>query len=109
MPEPLLRALELSIGRRVDGLLAGEHRSSLLGRGSELAQVRLYVPGDDVRLIESSVAALRARICHLSIRAPDCRRDTRERCSVAESGAIRHKDHLIRSRSDLRLRNSSHK
>ena len=27
MPEPLLRALELSIGRRVDGLLAGDHRS----------------------------------------------------------------------------------
>ena len=48
MPEPLLRALELSIGRRVDGLLAGDHRSNLLGRGSELAQIRPYVPGDDV-------------------------------------------------------------
>ena len=52
MPEPLLRALELSIGRRVDGLLAGDHRSHVLGRGSELAQVRPYVPGDDVRLID---------------------------------------------------------
>jgi uncharacterized protein (DUF58 family) len=57
MPEPLLRALELSIGRRVDGLLAGEHRSHLLGRGSELAQVRPYVPGDDVRLIDWNVTA----------------------------------------------------
>jgi uncharacterized protein (DUF58 family) len=57
MPEPLLRALELSIGRRVDGMLAGDHRSSLLGRGSELAQVRPYVPGDDVRQIDWNVTA----------------------------------------------------
>ncbi len=57
MPEQLLRALELSIGRRVDGLLAGDHRSHLLGRGSELAQVRPYVPGDDVRLIDWNVTA----------------------------------------------------
>ncbi len=57
MPESLLRALELSIGRRVDGLLAGDHRSNLLGRGSELAQIRPYVPGDDVRLIDWNVTA----------------------------------------------------
>ena len=57
MPEPLLRALELTIGRRVDGRRAGDHRSSLLGRGTELAQVRAYVPGDDVRLIDWNVTA----------------------------------------------------
>ena len=57
IPEPLLRALELSIGRRVDGLLAGDHRSALLGRGTELAQVRPYVAGDDVRLIDWNVTA----------------------------------------------------
>lgn len=66
MPEPLLRALELSIGRRVDGLLAGDHRSSLLGRGSELAQVRPYVPGDDVRLIDWNVTA-RTRETHIRV------------------------------------------
>ena len=66
MPEPLLRALELSIGRRVDGLLAGEHRSHLLGRGSELAQVRPYVPGDDVRLIDWNVTA-RTREAHVRV------------------------------------------
>lgn len=64
MPEALLRALELTIGRRVDGLLAGDHRSALLGRGSELAQVRPYVPGDDVRLIDWNVTA-RTRIPHV--------------------------------------------
>jgi uncharacterized protein (DUF58 family) len=66
MPEPLLRALELSIGRRVDGLLAGDHRSHLLGRGSELAQVRPYVPGDDVRLIDWNVTA-RTREPHIRV------------------------------------------
>ena len=44
MPEQLLRALDVSIGRRVEGLLAGDYRSALLGDGTELAQVRPYVP-----------------------------------------------------------------
>ncbi len=57
MPEQLLKALELTIARRVEGLLAGDHRSALLGRGTELAQVRPYVPGDDVRLIDWNVTA----------------------------------------------------
>src|SRR5262249_32023132 len=60
-PGPLstasLRALELSIGRRVDGLLAGDYRSSFAGVGSELWQVRAYEPGDDVRRMEWNVTA----------------------------------------------------
>ena len=39
VPDALLKALELTIARRVDGMLAGDHRSALLGRGTELAQV----------------------------------------------------------------------
>jgi uncharacterized protein (DUF58 family) len=57
MPEPLLRALDVSIGRRMDSLLAGDYRSTLLGVGTELAQVRPYVPGDDVRRIDWNVTA----------------------------------------------------
>jgi uncharacterized protein (DUF58 family) len=57
LSEPLLRALDLTVRRRVEGMLAGDHRSSLLGAGSELAQVRPYVPGDDVRRIEWNVTA----------------------------------------------------
>ncbi len=57
VPDALVRALELTIGRRVDGMLAGDHRSSLLGRGTELAQVRPYQTGDDVRLIDWNVTA----------------------------------------------------
>jgi uncharacterized protein (DUF58 family) len=60
-PGPLspasLRALELVVGRRVDGLLAGDYRSAFAGIGSELWQVRPYEPGDDVRRIEWNVTA----------------------------------------------------
>ena len=57
MPDALLRALDVTIGRRVEGLLAGDYRSTLLGQGSELALVRPYVPGDDVRRIDWNVTA----------------------------------------------------
>jgi uncharacterized protein (DUF58 family) len=57
IPGALLRALDVSIGRRVEGLLAGDYRSAVLGQGTELAQVRPYVPGDDVRQIDWNVTA----------------------------------------------------
>ncbi len=53
----VLRALELSVRRKVDGLLAGDHRSLRLGQGTELAQIRPYVPGDDVRKIDWNATA----------------------------------------------------
>jgi uncharacterized protein (DUF58 family) len=60
-PGPLssasLRALELTVGRRVDGLLSGDYRSAFAGLGSELWQVRVYEPGDDVRRMEWNVTA----------------------------------------------------
>jgi uncharacterized protein (DUF58 family) len=61
-----LRALELSVGRRVDGLLAGDYRSAFAGVGSELWQVRPYEPGDDVRRIEWNVTA-RTGIPHVRV------------------------------------------
>jgi uncharacterized protein (DUF58 family) len=57
MPEGLLRALDVSIARRMEGLLAGDFRSNLLGTGSELAMIRPYAPGDDVRRIDWNVTA----------------------------------------------------
>ena len=53
----VLRALELSVRRKVDGLLSGDHRSLRLGQGAELAQVRPYVAGDDVRKIDWNATA----------------------------------------------------
>ena len=57
LPDALLRALEVTVGRRMGGLLAGDYRSAVLGEGTELAQVRPYVPGDDVRRIDWNVTA----------------------------------------------------
>ncbi len=57
IPTALLRALDLRIGRRVDGLLAGEHRTSAIGVGTELAQIREWEPGDDVRRIDWNATA----------------------------------------------------
>ena len=57
LPDALLRALDVAIGRRVGALLAGDFRSTLLGDGTELAQVRPYEPGDDVRRIDWNVTA----------------------------------------------------
>ena len=57
MSEGLLRALDVTIGRRMEGMLAGDFRSNLLGTGSELAMVRPYVLGDDVRRIDWNVTA----------------------------------------------------
>ncbi len=60
-PGPLapasLRALDLAIGRRVDGLISGDYRSAFPGIGAELHQVRLYAPGDDVRRMDWNVTA----------------------------------------------------
>ena len=60
-PGPLrdghLRKLDLTVRRRVDSLLVGDHRATTLGDGTELAQVRPYVIGDDVRRIDWNVTA----------------------------------------------------
>jgi uncharacterized protein (DUF58 family) len=57
MPDAALRALDVTIGRRMEGLLAGDYRAALHGDGAELAQVRPYAPGDDVRRIDWNVTA----------------------------------------------------
>lgn len=55
--EAVLRALDLTVRRRVESLLSGEQPASALGVGTEIAQIRPYVPGDDVRRIAWSVTA----------------------------------------------------
>jgi uncharacterized protein (DUF58 family) len=57
LPEALLRALDLKIARRIDGLLTGEHRTAAVGVGTELAQIREWEPGDDVRRIDWNATA----------------------------------------------------
>jgi uncharacterized protein (DUF58 family) len=69
-PEALLRALELSIARQIRGLVAGDHRARDLGGGMELAQVRPYEPGDDVRRIDWNVTA-RMQVPHVRVDVPE--------------------------------------
>jgi uncharacterized protein (DUF58 family) len=57
VPETALRALDLTVRRRIESLLAGDHRAASLGIALELAQVRPYQPGDDVRLIDWNATA----------------------------------------------------
>jgi len=70
MPDAILRALDITIGRRMNGLLAGDYRSRALGLGTELAQVREYQPGDDVRQIDWNVTA-RTTIPHIRVQVAD--------------------------------------
>ena len=53
----LLRRLEISVTRRLDGLLQGDHRGLTPGHGSEPGEIRAYQPGDDVRRIDWNVTA----------------------------------------------------
>ena len=56
-PEQLLQRLEWTVLRRLDGLLQGDHRTLWRGAGLDLADLREYQPGDDVRHIDWNVTA----------------------------------------------------
>jgi uncharacterized protein (DUF58 family) len=53
----MLRSLEVTISRRVDGTLHGNYQGITPGHGSEPGESRLYQPGDDVRRIDWNVTA----------------------------------------------------
>jgi uncharacterized protein (DUF58 family) len=69
-PVALLRALDLTVGRRIHGLLPGDFRAHDLGGGMELAQVRPYEAGDDVRRIDWNVTA-RTTVPHVRVHVPE--------------------------------------
>ena len=52
-----LRALELTVRRRLDGLLQGNHLGLVPGPGTEPGDARRYQPGDDVRRMDWAVTA----------------------------------------------------
>jgi len=70
VPGALVEALDLAFVRRVGGVSAGEHRGAGVGSGTELAQLRPYQPGDDVRQIDASATA-RTGIPHVREQVPE--------------------------------------
>jgi uncharacterized protein (DUF58 family) len=57
VPDAVLRSLDLAVLRRVQSLVPGEHLTPQVGSGTELALIRPYRPGDDVRYIDWNVTA----------------------------------------------------
>jgi uncharacterized protein (DUF58 family) len=56
-PEAILRRVEWTVLRRLDGLLQGDYRTLFRGQGLDLADLREYQYGDDVRHIDWNVTA----------------------------------------------------
>jgi uncharacterized protein (DUF58 family) len=68
--EQLLRRLEWTVMRRLDGLLQGDYRTLLRGSGLDLADLREYQHHDDVRHIDWNVTA-RLQIPHVRVFTED--------------------------------------
>src|SRR5881394_1167472 len=52
-----VRLIELKTRRIVNTLFTGEYRSAFKGHGMDFAEVREYMPGDEVRSIDWNVTA----------------------------------------------------
>ena len=63
-PEAVLLQLEWTVLRRLDGLLQGDHRTLWRGAGLDLADLREYQHGDDVRHIDWNITA-RLQVPHV--------------------------------------------
>ncbi len=68
--EHILRRLEWSVIRRLDGLLQGDYRTLMRGSGLDLADLREYQHQDDVRHIDWNVTA-RLQVPHVRVFTED--------------------------------------
>jgi uncharacterized protein (DUF58 family) len=57
LPEQLLRKLEFTVLKRLDGFFFGDYSGVFYGPSLDLAEVRQYQPGDEVRRIDWNVTA----------------------------------------------------
>ncbi|MBP6652896.1 MAG: DUF58 domain-containing protein [Xylophilus sp.] len=73
--EQLLRRLEWTVIRKLDGLRQGDYRTLLRGAGLDLADLREYSPPDDVRHIDWNVTA-RLQVPHVRVFTEDREMDT---------------------------------
>lgn len=70
MPDALVEALDLVVTRRVARGLPGDRRAPGVGAGTELAQLRPYQVGDDVRHIDAAATA-RTGEPHVRMHVPE--------------------------------------
>ncbi len=70
MPGPVIDALDLAVNRLVARTVPGSRRATGVGPGLELAQLRPYEPGDDVRHLDPAASA-RTGTLHVRLHVPD--------------------------------------
>jgi uncharacterized protein (DUF58 family) len=70
IPGALVEVLDLAFVRWAGGVIAGEHRGAGVGSGTELAQLRPYQPGDDVRQLDPAATA-RTGVPHVRQQVPE--------------------------------------
>src|SRR5215203_5469130 len=68
--EALLKRMEWTVLRRLDGVLQGDHRTLMRGAGLDLADLREYQHHDDVRHIDWNVTA-RLQVPHVRVFTED--------------------------------------
>jgi uncharacterized protein (DUF58 family) len=68
--QPLIEALDLAVSRLVARTLPGDRRAAGVGLGTELAQLRPYEMGDDVRHIDAAASA-RTGTPHVRLHVPE--------------------------------------
>jgi uncharacterized protein (DUF58 family) len=70
LPQPLIEALDYALSRLVSRTLPGDRRAAGVGVGTELAQLRPYEIGDDVRHIDPAATA-RTGQPHVRMHVPE--------------------------------------
>jgi uncharacterized protein (DUF58 family) len=70
IPRPLVDALDIAVNRLVARALPGDRRAAGVGLGTELAQLRPYEIGDDVRRIDPAATA-RTGEPHVRLHVPE--------------------------------------
>jgi uncharacterized protein (DUF58 family) len=70
LPQPVIDALDVAMSRLVARMLPGDRRAAGVGVGTELAQLRPYEIGDDVRHIDPAATA-RTGQPHVRMHVPE--------------------------------------